>query len=286
MSRVWEFMRTKPIQSPIAAASHIFVVAFVLGFALPAVAQQDTAALTERLFTAVRANDVATVRLVLTNGADPMAVDANGQTPAGIAIDRGYFEIAHHILGVRNQRQAITRRDSENEVNGLPRARATAALPGEERKPEPTWRQNTVPGQATEIPSARVSSPQEATVITPGAIISGPANRATPQNAPAAVKKGTEKGPVSAPSAPAAQQASQQAAQQAALTNLPVLPAGAPNPFDPKSAEPGALPVLSSTAPTVHPEAAAGAKSGETSSGNALSRFFNGITGVFGGGGS
>ena len=31
--------------------------------------------------------------------------------PAGIAIDRGYFEIAHHILGVRNQRQALTRRD-------------------------------------------------------------------------------------------------------------------------------------------------------------------------------
>lgn len=268
-------MRIKPIQSAIAVASHMFVLAFVLGLSLPAAAQQDTAALTERLFTAVRANDIATVRLVLTNGADPLAVDANGQTPAGIAIDRGYFEIAHHILGVRNQRQAFTRRDSADELNARPGARtvaATSSAPGEERRPEPSWRQNTAPGQANEIPSPRVSSPQEATVITPSMMITGPTPRTAPP-APAA-----KKGPVAAVPTPSA---------QPTLANLPVLPAGAPNPFDPKSPEPAALPVLSSTTPVVQPEAAANAeKSRETSSGNALSRFFNGITGVFGGGGS
>jgi hypothetical protein len=272
-------MRTKPIQSAIAAASQMFVLAFVLGIALPAAAQQDTAALTERLFTAVRANDVATVRLVLTNGADPMAVDANGQTPAGIAIDRGYFEIAHHILGVRNQRQAMM---SQEERTARSSQQAASAAPGQERRPEPTWRQNTVPGQATEIPPARVSSPQEATVITPSTVITGPTPRSAPQTSAAAPKKGTEKGPVSGPAAAPPASVS----QPAILANLPVLPAGAPNPFDPKRAEPEALPVLSSTTPAVRPEPISSEKSRETSSGNALSRFFNGITGVFGGGGS
>jgi hypothetical protein len=275
-------MRTKPIQSAIAAAT----LAFVLGIALPAAAQQDTVALTERLFTAVRANDVATVRLVLTNGADPMAVDANGQTPAGIAIDRGYFEIAHHILGVRNQRQAMTRRESDDDRNARTGPQAASAAPGEERRPEPTWRQNTVPGQAAEIPPARVSSPQEATVITPSTVITGPTPRSAPQKSAAAPKKGAEKGPVSGPISGSGATPPAPASQPAILANLPVLPAGAPNPFDPKRAEPEALPVLSSTTPTVRPEPISGEKSRETSSGNALSRFFNGITGVFGGGGS
>ena len=275
-------MRTKPIRSALAVASHIFALAFALGLALPAAAQQqeqqDTAALTERLFAAVRANDIATVRLVLTNGADPVAVDANGQTPAGIAVDRGYFEIAHHILGVRNQRQAMQqRREGENEFNAPGNVRTASVAPmapREERRPEPSWRENVVPGQAAEIPPARVTNPREATLVTPSMIITGP----TPRSAtPAAPKKGAEKSPA-APIPPAA---------QPTLANLPVLPAGAPNPFDPKRPEPEALPVLSSTTPVVRPEAASAAeKSRETSSGNVLSRFFNGITGVFGGGGS
>ena len=65
-------------------------LALVMSTSASSMAQQaqDLDSLTQRLFTAVRANDIATVRLVLTNGADPMAIDANGQTPAGIAIDR------------------------------------------------------------------------------------------------------------------------------------------------------------------------------------------------------
>jgi hypothetical protein len=275
------------IRSSIAAAS----LALVLGVANPSLAQQaqDLDALTQRLFTAVRANDIATVRLVLTNGADPMAVDANGQTPAGIAIDRGYFEIAHHILGVRNQRQALNRRENDDERVG-PRSTsirgvaAAPSLPAEERKPDVTWRENTVPGQAAEIPSARLSSPQEAAVITPAMVISGPTKAAQTQQ-----KKAAE---TPAP-APALKQAStpsgapaQPAQQTTSLVNLPSLPPGAPNPFDPKSAEPSTLPVLASTTPAARPEAASGdGKPRETSSGNLLGRFLNGITGVFGGGG-
>jgi hypothetical protein len=159
-------------------------------------------------------------------------------------------------------------------------AQTRVAVSGAERRPEPSWRQNTVPGQATEIPSARLSTPQEAAaVITPSMVITGPVPRtAAPANTSTnAAKKGPEKAPAATPAAPS----------QPTYANLPVMPAGAPNPFDPKSAEPGALPVLTSTTPTVRPELVADAeKSRETSSGNVLSRFFNGITGVFGGGGS
>ena len=278
------------IRASIAAAA----LALVMSTSASSMAQQaqDLDSLTQRLFTAVRANDIATVRLVLTNGADPMAVDANGQTPAGIAIDRGYFEIAHHILGVRNQRQALNRRDGEDERTN-PRASirgvaAAPSLPGEERKPDVTWRQNSVPGQATEIPSARLASPQEASTITPALVISGPTKAAQAQQ-----KKAAE-APAPAP-APAVKQANApttstmpaQPAQTTSLVNLPSLPPGAPNPFDPKSAEASALPVLTSTTPVTHPDAASEqGKSRETSSGNLLGRFFNGITGVFGGGGS
>jgi hypothetical protein len=54
-----------------------------------ALAQADQATLNERLFAAVRKNDMATVRSTLTQGADPMARDATGQTPAGVAVDQG-----------------------------------------------------------------------------------------------------------------------------------------------------------------------------------------------------
>jgi hypothetical protein len=287
-------MRNAPIRSAVLAAS----LALGLCAGLPASAQQqqDTAALTEKLFAAVRANDIATVRLTLTNGADPMAVDANGQTPAGVAIDRGYFDIAHHILGVRNQRQAMLNRDNIDDTNA-PRAGArpasAAPIMGEERKPNVTWRDTTAPGAPAEIPAARLSSPQEATVITPSVVITGPTRAAQAQQKKAAEAAaapppavggilGTV--PASAVRSAGAPATAPQT-QQASLTNLPALPAGAPNPFDPKRAEPDALPVLTSTTPTVRPEIAADNKSRDPA-GNAIGRFFNGITGIFGGGGS
>jgi len=275
------------------------MLAVVVAAAQPVFAQQgapsaDVEALNQRLFAAVRANDIATVRLVLTNGADPMAVDANGQTPAGIAVDRGYFEIAHHILGVRNQRQALNRRNGQDEIGTPPMAPAPApvaalpASPGEERAPDVTWRDTAVPGQATEIPAARLSAPQQASsVIAPATMITGQSRAAQ-----AAQRKAAETGSTSAKTSAkakpgAASAAPQPANQQVSLVNLPALPAGAPNPFDPQNAEPASLPVLTSTTPTVPPESAAAAgKPRKTSSGNAISRFFGGITGVFGGGGS
>ncbi len=257
-----------------------------LCLAAPSFAQQkaDIAALNERLFTAVRSNDIATVRSTLTNGADPSVVDANGQTPAGIAIDRGYFEIAHYVLGVRNQRQAQgIRNQDEDRLNPTAAAsRAGASAVPEARIPQQTWRDNTVSGEAADIPSPRISSPKEAVVINP-VIAPAPA-------AKAAQKKGTSSGtqPASTPPATKSASAAQPAPVQApaaapVLTNLPRLPAGAPNPFDPRLPEPTAPPVISAAAAAV-PARDVKSQPNEPASGNGLTRFFNGITGVFGGG--
>ena len=80
----------------------------VVGMSAPIFAQSLTpseiSALNKRLFAAVDANNLSTVRTVLTAGASPTAVNEDGLTSAGLAIEKGYFDMAHFILAVRNQR--------------------------------------------------------------------------------------------------------------------------------------------------------------------------------------
>lgn len=284
MTYSWADEKSNAIRA-IVVAGAAFAALFL---SAPSFAQQnaDIAALNARLFEAVRGNDIATVRSSLTNGADPMAVDANGQTPAGIAIDRGYYPIAHHILGVRNQRQAqgVRNRDEErlNPTAAASRA-ATSAAP-EERTPQSTWRDTTVSGQAAEIPSPRVSSPKEAVVITPVMAPTAAPKAAQKKGSPAGTQPATTQSaaPAQAKTAPA----TPAAPPAPALTNLPRLAPGAPNPFDPRLPEPDAPPVLSSADPVAPTPRDVKSQPNEPSGPNALTRFFNGITGVFGGGGS
>ena len=67
------------------------VTALVL-LAPPSAGAQSTspnvADLNKQLFAAVRAGQETRVRALLTAGADPMATNAFGLTPAGLAIDR------------------------------------------------------------------------------------------------------------------------------------------------------------------------------------------------------
>jgi len=70
----------------------------------PSAAAELTAA-DKRLFDAVWANDMAAVRRVLAEGANPAAADDNGMSAVDVAVDRGYFEIAHYLLAVQNQRR-------------------------------------------------------------------------------------------------------------------------------------------------------------------------------------
>ena len=67
-------------------------VCWVLLLAAGADAQTKTRnvdALNKQLFAAVRADQDARVRSLLTAGADPMATNDFGMTPAGLAIERG-----------------------------------------------------------------------------------------------------------------------------------------------------------------------------------------------------
>lgn len=92
--------------------SVLFGAALVLSAAVQAqTGSASTAQLTQRLFAAVAENNLAEVRSSITAGANITAVNQNGQTAAGLAIEKGYFPIAHYILGIRNQRTAIEEDD-------------------------------------------------------------------------------------------------------------------------------------------------------------------------------
>ena len=62
------------------------------------------AAATKRLFQAVHDDDLRAVQASVAMGADIAAHDRHGLTPSDIAVDKGYFDIAHFLLSVRNLR--------------------------------------------------------------------------------------------------------------------------------------------------------------------------------------
>lgn len=106
-----------------------------------------SAQLTQRLFSAVAANNLAEVRSSITAGANITAVNQNGQTAAGLAIEKGYFPIAHYILGIRNQR---------------------TALDEDERRQSPVAPLGTPPAPAINVPNRPSATPPPITpVITP-----------------------------------------------------------------------------------------------------------------------
>lgn len=57
---------------------------------------------TKKLFDAVRANDKAKVQASIAEGADVNALNSLGMTAIDIAVDKGYYDLAHFLLGVRN----------------------------------------------------------------------------------------------------------------------------------------------------------------------------------------
>jgi len=64
----------------------------------------STKELDNHLFKAVAENNLALVRSSITAGANTKAINAEGLTAAGLAIERGYFNIAHYILSIMNQK--------------------------------------------------------------------------------------------------------------------------------------------------------------------------------------
>ena len=118
---------------------------------------QDVSQLNKQLFSAVRADQDARVRSLLTAGADPMAVNAFGLTPAGLAIERGNFKLAHYILAVRNQRDMARKRAAERLRERSGQVPETVAAPA------PAAMQETpVAQQAAPIPARQTQTPPPA----------------------------------------------------------------------------------------------------------------------------
>ncbi len=215
--------------------------------ALPALAQSVTQ-LNDKLFAAVRANDMAAVTSALTAGADPNAVNGDGQTPAGLAVDLGNFPIAHYILGVRNQRLNAKRESQGDGIGAVAPAvpPAVAVVPPIDRsRPEPNWRTSSAPGQPAEIPTPRLTSPRDAVTVTPAA--PAPSARQQKGKQPATTTNTAKRSTTTTP-APAKGAVATTAPAAMVPPAPPPLPAGAPNPFDPGVPVMNAPPVLATPA--------------------------------------
>ena len=101
-----ERARLEPPRGPsgrrVAALIAAFLTLLLLSLGPAGAAAQQAggtpSAATQMLFEAVLDNDLDAVKAALAEGADTRARDNQGRMPAGLAVDKGYFEIAHYIL--------------------------------------------------------------------------------------------------------------------------------------------------------------------------------------------
>jgi hypothetical protein len=70
-----------------------------------AASTSDGQRLTQRLVDAIRANDMTAVEASLAAGADPEAADRWGIRPVDLAVDKGYYRIAHVLAAARYLKQ-------------------------------------------------------------------------------------------------------------------------------------------------------------------------------------
>ncbi|OEJ68894.1 ankyrin repeat domain-containing protein [Magnetovibrio blakemorei] len=94
-----------------------------LAFVSPALAQQELSGATQELFLAVERNDLPGVQAAISKGADLQAHDYSGTQAVDVAIDQGFFEIAHYLISVRNTMQA---QEKGGEVKAAPSAEELA----------------------------------------------------------------------------------------------------------------------------------------------------------------
>lgn len=109
------------------------VAALVFGAAHVDAADDTPAALTQRLFDAIQGNDLQAAQASVAAGANLDARDRWGMTPIELAIDKGYFAIAHFLTSARNYRQQTASPNPQSPppsttTEGSPPALATPPL--------------------------------------------------------------------------------------------------------------------------------------------------------------
>ncbi|MDP6174930.1 MAG: hypothetical protein QGF09_12255, partial [Rhodospirillales bacterium] len=139
----------------------------------------DNKAATARMFQAIRKNNMAGLRDSFAAGANVFAHDSDDLTPAELAVEKGFFDIAHYVLSVRNQRQARWREDARArairqpaipkprlEPNPDPQPAPRIALKAQELAPPPP---PPLPARSRSRTAAKrpVQTPRRAEVVAP-----------------------------------------------------------------------------------------------------------------------
>ena len=84
----------------------ITLAVLLCGLTLPSFAQVASNSATEQLFQAVGANDLSKVKAALEQGADVLSKNPHDNTPADVAINKGFFDLAHYLLDRADQVKA------------------------------------------------------------------------------------------------------------------------------------------------------------------------------------
>ncbi len=237
-----------------SAASLIVAVMFLT--AGNAGAQQssavDTAAATRHLFEAVHGNSMAAVQSSIAAGADLSATNEWGVTAIDLAVDKGYFSIAHFLLSVRNLRRL-------------------------EEKPKPS----PIPPAA----SAATESQPVLPPVKPWAATVEPSPKVSRQTAPAGTEAPGDAQSQTAPT-PAPDHIPSVAATTQSRTD------GKPDPFDPSTAFPADdLPIIGkirrrpkipeAAAPEASPPESAVPGASKAVKPSTLNRFTDTVSGFF-----
>ncbi|MFC1673175.1 ankyrin repeat domain-containing protein, partial [Pseudomonadota bacterium] len=139
-----------------ALARALCVVFVLAALSIPGAAQaqepQDLDRANQALFMAVDRNDLPGVRAAIQAGADIEATGYSSMPAVDLAIDRGYFDIAHYLISVRNARAAG---DKPPAPTPSPEqlAEASKAAPEQQAPTVPTAGPTTGPTTGTPTPA-------------------------------------------------------------------------------------------------------------------------------------
>ncbi len=121
----------------------------------------DPSTMTRALFEAVENNDLGAVRAAVADGARIEARSPFGMRPVDLAIDKGYYEIAHYLLSLHNVREAANAAATEG---GTPDPNTAAGLAQQPLPPSPPAIQPPSPPVA---PASRAREDEPATTALP-----------------------------------------------------------------------------------------------------------------------
>lgn len=110
----------------------------------------DAQRATQQLFDAIRANNVAAVEASLAAGANPDATDRWGVKAVDLAVDKGYYRIAHVITAARHT--ARTAPSTAPQASAIaPATAATKATAAARRSPSTQAASDNAPAASSSL---------------------------------------------------------------------------------------------------------------------------------------